>query len=585
MRAIAILVGIAALSSYVSAATVVLDMNITYVENVNPDNLKARRVVGVNGKWPPPPVEVTLGDVLVMNVHNSLDEPTALHAHGQFQNGTNYMDGPVMTTQCAIPPNHDLKYEFNITQTGTYWIHSHYMGQYMDGLRFPLIIHNPNEPYKYDQELTVTMSDWYHNPSAENLAAFMNVYNPTGAEPVPESGLINDNANVTFNFTPGKKYRLHLINMSGFATFFYSIDGHQMEIIEVDGVYTKPQIVDSLYMTAAQRFSVLVTAKNTTDTNYYMHADMDTVMFDQLPPALNPNITAPIYYSTNHQNFSPSQDVGMNSPFDDMTLQPLYNASAVDYDHQVNLTIDFQVTTDGMNRGMFNELPYLSPKVPTLNTLLSMGADAMNIDVYGPQTQAFIFKHLDMIELVLNNLDGNAHPFHLHGHTFQMVASGEGVYDGNRSAVNWNLNNPAQRDTIRVAGEGFSIIRFRADNPGVWMFHCHIDWHLESGLAAIFIAAPDVAQQRMTLPQAFKDICEAGGTPAVGNAAGKMGLDLSGAPSGVTLIPDGFTAKGKGAMAACVISALIGMGAIVWYALNDPQNVLRERMGRPPSRG
>lgn len=338
-------------------------------------------------------------------------------------------------------------------------------------------------------------------------------------------------------------------------------------------------------MTAAQRFSVLVTAKNTTDTNYYMHADMDTVMFDQLPPALNPNITAPIYYSTNHQNFFPSQDVGMNSPFNDMTLQPLYNASAVDYDHQVNLTIDFQVTTDGLNRGMFNELPYLSPKVPTLNTLLSMGADAMNIDVYGPQTQAFIFKHLDMIEVVLNNLDGNAHPFHLHGHTFQMVASGEGVYDGNRSAVNWNLNNPAQRDTIRVAGEGFSIIRFRADNPGVWMFHCHIDWHLESGLAAVFIAGPDVAQQRMTLPQAFKDICEAGGTPAVGNAAGKMGLDLSGAPSGVTLIPDGFTAKGIGAMAACIISAIIGMAAIVWYALNDPQNVLRERMGRPPSRG
>lgn len=338
-------------------------------------------------------------------------------------------------------------------------------------------------------------------------------------------------------------------------------------------------------MTSAQRFSVLVTAKNATNTNYYMHADMDTVMFDKLPPALNPNITAPIYYSTDHQNFSPSQDIGMSSPFDDMTLQPLYNATAVDYDHQVNLTIDFQVTTDGMNRGMFNDVPYLSPKVPSLNTLLSMGADAMNVDVYGPQTQAFMLKHLDMIEVVLNNLDGNAHPFHLHGHTFQMVANGEGVYTGNRSAANWNLNNPAQRDTIRVAGEGFSIIRFRADNPGTWMFHCHIDWHLESGLALIFVSAPEVAQQRMTLPQAFKDICEAGGTPGVGNAAGKMGLDLSGAPSGVTLIPDGFTAKGKGAMAACCISALIGMAAIMWYALNDPQAVLRERMGRPPSRG
>lgn len=51
-----------------------------------------------------------------------------------------------------------------------------------------------------------------------------------------ESGLINDDANVTFNFVPGKTYRIHVINISGFATFFYSIDGHQMEIIEVDGV-------------------------------------------------------------------------------------------------------------------------------------------------------------------------------------------------------------------------------------------------------------------------------------------------------------------------------------------------------------
>lgn len=338
-------------------------------------------------------------------------------------------------------------------------------------------------------------------------------------------------------------------------------------------------------MTAAQRFSVLVTAKNTTDTNYWMHADMDTVMFDKVPPALNPNITAPVYYSNNHQNFAPDTHPGMSSTFNDWVLAPLYNASSVEPDHQLNLIIDFQVTTDGLNRGMFNDLPFLLPKVPSTNTLFSMGADAMNVDVYGPQSQAFILKHLDMVEVVLNNLDGNAHPFHLHGHVFQMVATGDGVYTGNKSSVTWLTDNPTQRDTIRVPGEGFSIIRFRADNPGVWIFHCHIDWHLESGLAALFITAPDVAQQRMTLPQAFKDICEAGGTPAVGNAAGKQGLDLSGAPSGITLIYDGFTAKGKGAMAACILSALIGMASIIWYSLNDPIRKIRERMGRPPSRG
>lgn len=94
-------------------------------------------------------------------------------------------------------------------------------------------------------------------------------------------------------------------------------------------------------------------------------------------------------------------------------------------------------------------------------------------------------------------------------------------------------------------------------------------------MAVVFVEAPDIAQQRLTLPQALKDMCTAGGIPATGNAAGKEGLDLKGAPSGVTLIYDGFTAKGKGAMAACIVAALIGMATIVWYALADPTKQAR----------
>lgn len=56
---------------------------------------------------------------------------------------------------------------------------------------------------------------------------------------------------------------------------------------------------------------------------------------------------------------------------------------------------------------------------------------------------------------------------------FQIVARGEGVYDGNRSNVNWVLDNPAQRDTVQVEAESFAIIRFRADNPGAWV--CILD--------------------------------------------------------------------------------------------------------------
>ncbi|KAF7731926.1 ferroxidase fet3 [Apophysomyces ossiformis] len=404
----------------------------------------------------------------------------------------------------------------------------------------------------------------------------MNVNNPTGAEPVPQSGFMMDNANASLSFIPGKTYRLRLINVSAFSMFYFSIDGHELDVIETDGVGIERTTVSSVYLSAAQRLSVLVKAKNDTSLNYYMHADMDTTMFDTVPDDLKPNISAPIYYDRSHSQFAPNQDVGNASTFDDINLRPLIRQDAVKPDHQLNLTFDFVVTTDGINRGFFNGVPYLSPKVPSLHTLLTEGDYALEPTVYGPQTAAYILNHLDMIEVIINNLDSNNHPFHLHGHSFQVVGRGDGVYDGTNKSVVWHLDNPLRRDTVVVPAGNFTIIRFRADNPGVWFFHCHIEWHLESGLAATFIEAPKVAQERMTLPQSLYDLCTASGMSPVGNAAGRQGLDLRGAPSGVTEIYDGFTAKGKGAMAGCIIAALLGIASIVLYAHADPERKARE---------
>ncbi|KAI8050168.1 multicopper oxidase-domain-containing protein [Gilbertella persicaria] len=569
MRLLTTCLLVAGSTGLAQAARVVYDWNITYA-TANPDGLYERKVVGVNGAWPPPVVEATINDTLVINVNNQLDTYTALHSHGMFQNNTPWMDGPVGVTQCAIAPGLSLTYEFNLTQHGSYWIHSHYMGQYMDGLRTPFIIHNINETYTYDYDVTVPLQDWYHAQSTENIGIFLSEDNPTGAEPVPDSGFLGNGADFSLNFVPGKTYRLRLINTSGFSMFYFSIDGHTLDVIEIDGIETERQSVQSVYLTAAQRVSVLVTAKNSTDINYYMHADMNTDMFDTLPDALVYNLTAPIYYNNASSDFYQSEDIGMASTWSDFDLVPLEKQDVLPHDHQVNLTFDFDVTTDGVNRGMFNEVPYLSPKVPTLNTLFSEGNYSLSSEVYGPQTQAIVLNHLENVEIILNNLDSGAHPFHLHGHVFQLVGSGEGVYTGNDSVVEWHLSNPARRDTVLVPAESFVLVRFRADNPGVWFFHCHIEWHLESGLAAVFVEAPDVAQQRMTLPQAFKDVCTDGGFSATGNAAAKEGLDLDGAPNGIYLLYDGFTAKGKGAMAGCCLAALLGMIAIVFYSRVDP---------------
>jgi hypothetical protein len=88
----------------VDAATTTLDWNIEYA-TANPDGQFARRVIGVNGKWPPPAVQLNFGDRLVLNVNNHLGEntTTGLHAHGLFQRGTNYYDGAIGTSQWHQP--------------------------------------------------------------------------------------------------------------------------------------------------------------------------------------------------------------------------------------------------------------------------------------------------------------------------------------------------------------------------------------------------------------------------------------------------------------------------------------------------
>ena len=86
------------------------------------------------------------------------------------------------------------------------------------------------------------------------------------------------------------------------------------------------------------------------------------------------------------------------------------------------------------------------------------------------------------------------------------------------------------------------VLRFRADNPGVWLFHCHIEWHIQSGLLATFIEAPEIMQQRFTIPQDHLDVCTKQNLPIIGNAAAnsKDYLDLSGQNLPPGPIPAGY---------------------------------------------
>lgn len=196
-----------------------------------------------------------------------------------YRNGTTHMDGAVGATQCAIPPGSRFTYNFTIAQPGTYWYHSHLRGQYPDGLRGPMIINDPNSPFigQYDEERVLTVSDWYHDEFSSMLPGFISKNNPTGAEPVPKAALWNETQNLTVAVQPGTTYLFRVINIGAFAGQYIWFEGHNITILEVDGIYTQPAEADRIYLSAAQRCSFLLTTKNETSANFPFVASMDTV--------------------------------------------------------------------------------------------------------------------------------------------------------------------------------------------------------------------------------------------------------------------------------------------------------------------
>ena len=202
----------------------------------------------------------------------------------------------------------------------------------------------------------LTVSDWYH----EQMPTLLNFYlshseNPNGYEPVPYSALFNDAQNISFSFTPGKTYFVRIISMAAFAATYITFDQHQMTIIEVDGIYTEKQTVDSIFITAAQRYGVLITAKASSNENYAFLGSFDLTMFNTLPAYLNPNVTGYLVYNSAKALPKPLT-VSNFTTYDDFNLVPQDKQPRLAAADQT-ITLDFEFTTiDGQNRCLFFHL-------------------------------------------------------------------------------------------------------------------------------------------------------------------------------------------------------------------------------------
>jgi iron transport multicopper oxidase len=156
-----------------------------------------------------------------------------------------------------------------------------------------------------------------------------------------------------------------------------------------------------------------------------------------------------------------------------------------------------------------------------------------NPKVYGVNSNPIAVKFGDIVEIVINNFTPGGHPWHLHGHKFQTVARSDGGVLAN--GVRYDANTaslppvPMKRDVVGVRGGGYTVIRYKADNPGIQLIHCHIEWHVAAGLTATIIEAADKID--VNIPLDHKAVCLLQGIPISGNAAGNTRNyeDLSGA--------------------------------------------------------
>ncbi|AMD21008.1 HEL273Cp [Eremothecium sinecaudum] len=543
--------------------------NITKLVEGGPDGV-IRNLTVVNGQYPGPLIEANAGDTLWIHVNNLMkDEPVTIHCHGLFfNNEDNFNDGAAGINQCPIPAGDHYTYKIKIDekQWGTYWYHSHFSTQYADGLFGPLVIHSREEDEvleDYDEDMVVMVNDYYHNVASTYLENYMSPENEN-TEPTPNNALIQGIGTYNhdspmymaphveqrdegerqeaspsmpvINLKPGRKSRLRLINAGFFAPFEFSVDQHTLNIIEADGTNTVPKEVESVALSVGQRYSFILDRKDTELDSFWIRARFNEFCFKEDDISFDTEVRAIVSYSENkkyraveskgweYKGPDPKCRDSHQSLFKTLNGKvPLGKENNRRPDTLVKLNIAFLTKERQLTRGYFNDVTYYPLKtscslydlafMPNNNTLRLLDSE----DKLETKNENQYLINLDergaVVDLVLNNYDDGAHPFHMHGYKFWVLKEGEKGYFNEDSyaldASDMDFDNPIYRDTINVNGFGYAVIRFVANNPGVWPFHCHIGWHMEAGLLLQMNILQSEYSKWQHFPFAWNNHCQA----------------------------------------------------------------------------
>jgi FtsP/CotA-like multicopper oxidase with cupredoxin domain len=425
----------------------------------------------------------------------------------------NEQDGANGVTECPIPPMTSKTYAFKITQYGTTWYHSHFTAQYGNGIVGSIQINGPASA-DYDIDLgPYVISDWYHQ-TADVLQRKAELVS-NGAPPTSDNILFNGSninplgAGGEYNkvkLTPGKKHRLRLINTSVDNGLVVSMVGHDFTVIQTDFVPVKPIKKSSLFMAVGQRYDVIIEA-NKDVGNYWFNATVPKGC------GTTKNTFAASIFTYKGAKDELPRDAGVAQNYtcaDTLGFEPVLprHVPAEEFEagkKELPITLDkpviggeqfFRWRVNGSDINVEWEKPILE-YIAEKN--FSWPGRANVIDINKPHAWTF---------WVVQNTGPVPHPIHLHGHDFSYLGAGSGTFSSSNSTSLLNFNNPIRRDVAILPADGWLVIAFKTDNPGAWLMHCHIAWHVSMGLSVQFLERKDEIRDVIKLDE-LKPTCDA----------------------------------------------------------------------------
>jgi CopA family copper-resistance protein len=543
-----------------------------------PIRIGARKATAttINGTVPGPLLRFREGDEVILRVTNRLKEDTSIHWHGLLvpfdMNGVPGVSFP------GIKPGETFTYRFRLRQHGTYWYHSHSGLQEQTGIYGPLIIDPAEEPYPYDREYVIVLSDWtFENPHRvlARLRKYPGYYNfqrrtlASLPEEAKEMGfwkalkdrlswgrmrmsatdivditgatytyLINGHApedNWTALFKPGERVRLRFINAAAGSSFDVRIPGLPMTVIQADGQYVQAVTVDEFRIGIAETYDVIVTPREaqaytifaeSMDRSGYARATLAPRegMEGPIPPLRKRPLRTHADMSMVHEGHASMDHEALAEPTDHHAhgghdhhaghammdgvgqfpgMPPAPKPHGSDTHGPGNAAAPMITRSrlhepgvglgeDGWRVLVYTDLKSLHPREdfrpPTreieLHLTGNMERFLWGIDgkTYSEAPKPIRLRYGERVRLTLVNDTMMEHPMHLHG-MWMELENGHGRHIPRKHTI---LVKPAERLSVLIT----------PDEPGPFVFHCHILYHMEMGMFRVFeVSEPETATQ------------------------------------------------------------------------------------------